>query len=106
MNEQAAQVLVAAFRDAHQHSAVAAGELSRDKADPGGEMPTVPELRTIADGGDNGRRSLRANTFDPGDALTDRAVAEDRLDLLVKGCNPPVKVAEEIVELSEGFAGE
>src|SRR3984893_9754091 len=34
VDEQAAPVLVAALRDAHQHLAIPAGELSRDKTDP------------------------------------------------------------------------
>jgi hypothetical protein len=37
MDEQTGQVLVPALRDAHQHLAIAAGELSRDETNPGGE---------------------------------------------------------------------
>ena len=44
MDEQTAQVLVPALRDAHQHLAIAAGELSRDETNPGGEVPTILEL--------------------------------------------------------------
>jgi hypothetical protein len=44
MDEQTAQVLVPALRDAHQHLAIAAGELSRDETNSGGEVPTILEL--------------------------------------------------------------
>ncbi len=76
MDEQAAKVLVAAFGDAHQDRLVAAGELPRDKPDPGGEMAAVLELGPVADGRDDGSCCLRTDPFDSRKALASLALAE------------------------------
>ena len=48
MDEQTAQMLAPALRDAHQSGAIAAGELLGHEANPGGEMTPVLELGAIA----------------------------------------------------------
>ncbi len=106
MDEQAAQVLVPALRDAHQHLAIAAGELPRDEADPGGERATVLELRAVADRGDDRCRGLRPDALDPGDALAGLARAEHPVDLPVEQGDPAVEIADEIIELADRFAGQ
>jgi hypothetical protein len=97
VNEQAAQMLVAALGDAHQHLAIAAGMLPRNETDPGCQMPPVLEFRPIADSGDDRRGGLRADALNPGDALTIFVSMEDAINLLIEGSNPAVKIAEKIV---------
>jgi hypothetical protein len=79
--------------------------LSRNETDPGGEMPPILELRSIADGGDDCRGGLWADALDLGDALTIFVPREDTINLLIEGSNPAIKIAEEIVELCDRFAG-
>ena len=98
MDEQAAQMLVAPLRDAHQHGSISAGELSRNEADPGGKVTAILELGPIADGGDNRSRRLWADALDLCDALAHLTVAEQRIDLPVEDDDAAVEVAEEIIE--------
>ena len=105
MDKQASQMPAAAFRDPHQHCSITAGELPRNQSDPGGQMPAVLELRSVADSGNNRRGRLRADAFDPGDTLAGLAGPE-HLDLLVKDGNPAIEIAKEIVKLSDRFPGE
>ena len=106
MNEQASQVLVPALRDAHQHLAIAAGMLPRNKTDPGRQMAPVLEFRAVADGGDDRRGGLWADALDLGNTLTVLVLTEDAIDLLIEGKDPAVQIAEEIIELRDRFAGE
>ena len=54
-------------------------------------MAAALELRAIADGGDDCRGGLGADTLDLRDPLASIVFAEDLVDLLVKGSDPPVK---------------
>jgi hypothetical protein len=61
-------------------------------------MAAAFELRAIADGGDDCRGGLGANTLDLRDPLASIVFAEDLVDLLVKGNDPPVKIPKEVVK--------
>jgi hypothetical protein len=98
MDEQAAQMLVAPLRDAHQHGSISAGELSRNEANPGGKMTAILELGSLADGGDNRSCCLLADALDFCDALAHLAAAEQSIDLPVEADDAAVEVAEEIIE--------
>src|SRR5262245_7532888 len=78
---------------------IAAGELARDQPDPGSKMPSVFELRFVADGRNDCRGRLRADALDGGDALAWLTFEEYSIDLLVERGDTPIKVSEEIVKL-------
>ena len=68
-------------------------------------MAAVFELAPIPDGRYHGCGGLRADTLDLCDALTRFAIAEHRLDLFVENTDTAVEIAEQVIELMEGFAG-
>jgi hypothetical protein len=98
MDEQTAQVLVGALRNAHQHLAIAAGELSRDETNPGGKAPAVLELRPVAVCSHDSCGGFRDNALDLRDALTCLVLVEDSINLFVEQANAAVEIAEEIVK--------
>jgi hypothetical protein len=104
MHEEAAQMLAPAFRDTHQYLAIAARKLSGNKPDPGGEMTTVLELRSVVDGGDDRRRGFGTDALDLGDSLAGFIAVEYGIDLLIKRSYPPIQIPEEIVKLGERLA--
>jgi hypothetical protein len=61
-------------------------------------MAAALELRAIADGGDDCRGGLGADTLDLRDPLASIVFAEDLVDLLVKGSDAPVKIPKEVVK--------
>src|SRR3954452_2028386 len=95
MHEQAAQMLAPALRCAHKKRAVTTGELPWNETHPGSQVPSVLELRTIADCGDDCRCGLRANALDFGNALTRFAVEKDPFDFLVEDCDSSIEVSKE-----------
>ncbi len=92
-------MLAPAFRYAHQDLAIAAGELARDKPDPGSKMPSVFELGSITDGRDNCRGRLGADALDGSDAPAWLTFEEYSIDLLIERGDTLIKVSEEIVKL-------
>jgi len=98
MDDHGSERLRSSLRDSHQHAPVAAGVLAWDQAEPSCQMAAILELRAIADGSDHRGCRLWPDPFDPGDPLTRLAGAEHALDLLVKGSDPPVEIAEQIVK--------
>jgi len=64
--------------------------LAWDKPDPGGQVTTVLELRTIADGGDDRRGGLRADALNLGDALAGFVATEHRVNLHPDGSGEAV----------------
>ena len=80
--------------------------LAWDEPDPGGEVTSVLELRTIADGGDDGGGGLGPDTLDAGDPLAVLRRAEDAFDLLVEAGDPAIEVPEQVVKFAERLAGQ
>ena len=104
VDEQAAQVLVSALRNAHQDLPVPAGELPRDKANPGSEMASVLELGAVADGGDDRCGGLNTDALDLGDPLAWLTLEEYPFDFLVERGDPTIEIAKQIVEFTNCFA--
>src|ERR1700682_5940290 len=80
VDEQRAQVTIAALADAKQYRAVAAGVLARHQPQPGAELAAVGELPRITDRPDHSRRHQRTDAFDfnsgpPGSPARPRAAA-------------------------------
>jgi hypothetical protein len=80
VDQERPQMLVALLADAQQDASVAARVLSGHEAEPGSQMPPVPEIATIADGGDHRCGGLGANALYPTDPLAQGAAPEDLLD--------------------------
>jgi len=68
-------------------------------------MTTVLELGAVADGSDHRRGGLGTDALDLGNPLAGFVFAEDLVDLLVKGSDPPVKIPKEVVKFGDRLAG-
>jgi hypothetical protein len=79
MYEKRPQVLATTLADAHHHPALAARMLTRNKSEPGRQVPAVLETRTIPDCRYHRGCGLGANPPDLGDSLADLAGFEDRI---------------------------
>lgn len=77
-------MLTAPLTDSKQYTAITAGVLSRHKAHPCRQVPTILEVGSITNSGNDCRCSLWADATYLGDTLADVALAEDGFDLLVK----------------------
>ena len=97
-------MLAATLGNAQHSSFVSAGMLARHEPKPGGQMPAIPELLTIADSGNNRRCRLRSNALDPDDPLAGWALLENLSDLLVKRSNPTIQVAKQVPEFFDSIA--
>src|SRR5580658_9086374 len=64
VDEQRAQVTIAALADAEQHRALAAGALARHQPQPGAELAAVGERPRTTDRRDHSRRHQRTDAFD------------------------------------------
>ena len=76
-------MLAPALGNAHRDAPVAAGILPRNETEPGGHMPTVLELSTIADSCDDRRSDLGTDALDRSDTLAGRISFEYGIDLVV-----------------------
>src|ERR1700761_4338298 len=99
VDQETAQMLAPAFRYAHQDLPIAAGELARDQPHPGSKMSSVFELGSVADGRNDRRGRLGADSLDGGDAPAWLTFEEYSIDLLVERGDTPIEVSEEIVKL-------
>jgi hypothetical protein len=64
MDQQCAQVDIAAFGDPAESGSTTGGVLSGGEPEPGGELSTVLEVAAIADGGDDGAGGDGSDTRD------------------------------------------
>ncbi|MNL46666.1 hypothetical protein D3C87_1694020 [compost metagenome] len=80
MNEQSPQVSVAAPADAVQSRFASRRVPAWHQAEPGRQMPAVPELLGVADGGDHGRGGNRTDTRHLRDLLAQHRLLHERLD--------------------------
>lgn len=85
VDEQRAQLNVAAFVDAPEPRFPAGGVLSRRESDPGGELAIVAEIVAVSDRGDDDRGGDRSDAAQDGDASCALVVADEGLDLAVEG---------------------
>ena len=70
MNEQGAQVAIAALADPEQHVTIAAGVLTRHQPQPRREFATALEFARIAYRGHHRGSHQRSDSFDLGQSLT------------------------------------
>ena len=64
-------------------------------------MPTIPELRSITDSCDDGRRGLRSDAPDPGETLTGLITSKDPFNLTIEPLHTGIELAEHVEELFE-----
>src|SRR5260370_38045836 len=81
MNEQTTQIGIAALSDAQQFRIASGGVLSWDQAQPGGEVASFYECRSVSDGGYRGGRHQRPHSRDLLQSLTDRVLLRHPFDL-------------------------
>ena len=93
LDQQRAQVVVAALGDAPQTGLAAAGVLARHHAQPGAELVAALELLEVAHAGRQRRRTEFADADDLGRALGRRAGAHMLADLLVAPAQVLVELA-------------
>lgn len=104
MDQERAQVLIAALADAHQDASVAARVLSRHESQPGSEMTAVFEVASGADRRDNRGRGLRADATDPRQALAVPVLPEYAIDPAVERHDPGIEFMEEREQAAEDLA--
>lgn len=97
-------MLTASFADAKQYASIAAGMLSRHKAHPCSQVPTILEVCPITNSRYNCCRSFRTDATYLGDTLTNIALAEDGLDLLVGVFDLFVELQKEGMERADDIA--
>ena len=98
VDQQHAEVWIAAFRDPGQSLLLSAGVLSGYQSDPGGELLSVVERSAIGDGCDDGSRNNRTNTFNcckPAACVV--LLKDDPLEMFLHRCDPLFQSTEFLV---------
>ena len=96
MDEQGSQVDVASFADAKQLRPAAAGDLTRNQADPCCELPRVLEIARITSTGNQGARSEGANAGNSLQTFASLVGSVPLLDLALDFANVSVEFLEVI----------
>ncbi len=101
MDQQGAQVGIAALADAQESRFATAGVLSRHDAHPGGHLSAIFEGLAIAQGGHQCRGGDRSDPRDGQELLTRGALLADRFDLMLIRLNLPVEIDQTIIAVGK-----
>ena len=100
MDQQGAQIAVAAFADARQSGASSTRPLLRHQPQPCGKLPAILEAFRITDGDYQRCCRYRTNAFDFSKALTHIAIAKEIPNPPIIGCNSPIKLGQLHLQLA------
>jgi hypothetical protein len=98
-------MLATTLGDPQKDFAVSAGALRGNKADPGFEMSSVLELRSIPNGSHNNGGRFGPHTLDRGNSLTSFIAAKNSVNLLVIRSDPTIQIHEEIIKFGDRLTG-
>ena len=104
VNEQGAQVAIAALADAEQHIMIAAGVLPRYQSKPCREFPTVLEFAHIAHCGHHRGCHQWSGSFDLGQSLTALVVRKHSPDPQIVGADAFIEEAQALGNLDQALA--
>jgi hypothetical protein len=89
MDQQGAQVAVAALGDRQHHGLVTSVAVTWNQSQIGAEVAAVPELLAFSRGRDQGGGSYRTDTFNLEQSATARIIFCDARDAAVVGLDLP-----------------